>query len=369
MTKKIVLVGPKLNVTNKRAYGGGSGGYTRNMNVYLTFFRFNRFEIIPCFHSIRGEINLWALNAPIRLFYDLYQFIKCLLKFDISGVHILAQYRGAIVREILIILISNIFNKPVLYEIKAGSFESSYYSNNSLYRFFVNCVIRKSKLILVEGKPYINFLKKKYNVDCTLFPNVVPNIEIPTIINKKFNTDLIRVLFVGFAYKGKGVFELFDACQELSKKGHNIRLTIVGKVHDDFKTYTKDGCSFNIVLKGKLDHGEVLKQFNLNDIYCYPSKHDGEGHNNTINEALMHQMIVCSTLNGFIGSFLNKENSYPLRKVCKNEIKIRLNEIIENKDLAVNKSIKGRELILHQFNTNIAQSILEREYIKLVAKH
>ena len=35
---KILLVGPKINVSNKRAYGGGSGGYTRNMKVYLKYF-------------------------------------------------------------------------------------------------------------------------------------------------------------------------------------------------------------------------------------------------------------------------------------------------------------------------------------------
>ena len=34
-----------------------------------------------------------------------------------------------------------------------------------------------------------------------------------------------RILFIGFAYEGKGVFELYDACEELVLKGHKINPT------------------------------------------------------------------------------------------------------------------------------------------------
>ena len=369
MKNKILLVGPKVNVSNKRAYGGGSGGYTRNMKVYLRYFTFDEFEIIPCFQSIRGEINLWILNGPIRLFYDLYQLIGCLRKFEIKGVHILAQYRGAIVREFLIVVISNILNKPILYEIKAGSFKTKYNSSKWFYKYFIKYILSNSKIILVEGKAYINFLKNKFNKECVYFPNVVPNNEIPSNISEKFKEGLTRVLFVGYAYEGKGIFELFNACRELSFRGKKIRLTIVGELHNDFKSYVEDNNS-NLIFecKGKLKHQEVLEQFKLNDVYCYPSKHLGEGHNNTINEALMNQMVICSTLNGFLGSFLNEDNSFPLNGACEKEITLRLNEIIENKNLAIDKSKKGRELILSKFNTNAAKLILEIEYTKLLSK-
>ena len=48
MHYKILLVGPKINISNKRVYGGGVGGYTRNMKVYLKYFKFKDLEIIPC---------------------------------------------------------------------------------------------------------------------------------------------------------------------------------------------------------------------------------------------------------------------------------------------------------------------------------
>ena len=261
----------KINISNKRVYGGGVGGYTRNMKVYLKYFKFNDFEITPCFHSIRGEINLGFLNGPIRLFYDLFQLLNCFLKLNIKGVHIMAQYRGAIVREFFIVLISNIFNKPVLYEIKAGSFESTYNSKNGVYKFLIKYILKKSKLILVEGKTYMSFLKNKFNKESTFFPNVIPSDEIPSIIPMKLDIGITRILFIGFAYEGKGVFELYDACEELVLKGHKIKLTIVGEIHENFKNYiTKKSFNEFLNLKGKLNHNEVLEQFKINDVYCYP---------------------------------------------------------------------------------------------------
>lgn len=365
----ILLVGPKINISNKRVYGGGVGGYTRNMKVYLKYFKFKDLEIIPCFQSVRGEINLGILNGPIRLFYDLFQLLNCFQKFKIKGVHVMAQYRGAIVREFFLVIISNIFNKPVLYEIKAGSFVSTYNSKNILYRFFSNYILKNSKLILVEGKPYVSFIKHKFNKEATLFPNVIPCDEIPDVIPKKFNNSIIKLLFVGFAYEGKGVFELYDACEELVSKGHKIKLTIVGEIHHKFKSYIRNKNYKNFLdFKGKLNHKEVLEQFKINDIYCYPSKHPGEGHNNTINEALMNQMVICSSLYGFLGTFLNEENSFPLKKVEVKEIILRLSEIIDNKNVAIDKSIKGRGLVLSKFNTDVVKLILEKEYYKLLNK-
>lgn len=365
----ILLVGPKINISNKKVYGGGVGGYTRNMKVYLKYFKFENIEIVPCFHSIRGEFDLGYLNAPIRLFCDLFQLLKSFFKLNINGVHILAQYRGAIVREFFIVIISNIFNKPVLYEIKAGSFESTYNSKNRIYKFLIKYILNNSKLLLVEGEPYMSFLKNQFNKESTFFPNVIPCDEIPDVIPAKLNSSITKLLFVGFAYEGKGVFELYDACEELVSKGYKIKLTIVGKIDDMFKSYigTKNYKKF-LSIKGKLDHEQVLEQFKINDIYCYPSKHPGEGHNNTINEALMNQMVICSSLHGFLGNFLNEDNSFPLKKVEVKEIVLRLREIIEKKNVAIEKSIKGRDLILSKFNTDIVKLILEKEYYKLLNK-
>ena len=155
---KVLLVGPKINVNNKKSYGGGTGGYTRNMSVYLNYFKFEDIEIIPCFHSINGEFNYWVFTKPIRLVLDLYTFFKNTFEFKINAIHILAQYRGAISREFFIVLFSKTLKLPVLYEIKAGTFINDYYSSSILYKKAVDFIINNSNIILIEGEYYAKFI-------------------------------------------------------------------------------------------------------------------------------------------------------------------------------------------------------------------
>ena len=365
---KVLLVGPKINISNKKSYGGGTGGYTRNMSVYLKFFKFSDIDIIPCFHTINGEYSLGVFTKPIRLIADICNFFIKYFQHKIYGVHILAQYRGAVMREFFIVLISTILKTPVLYEIKAGSFKNSYIDSGIIYKKAINFIIKNSKIILIEGKSDETFLKENFNKDSVYFPNVVPVDEIPKLIEDKFQNDILKVLFVGYAYLGKGIVELLDACQQLALNGTKVSLTIVGEIHDDIKIYINHlNVNDNLILysKGKLHHDKVLHEFKLNDVYCYPSKHPGEGHNNTINEALMHEMVVCSTLNGFLGSFLNEENSYPITNLSAKNIELRLTEIKDDIITAKLKASKGRQLILAQFNTDKAKEILEKKYHQL----
>ena len=174
MIKNILLVGPKLNISSKKAYGGGTGGYTRNMKVYLTFFKLNKFNIIPFFHTIRGEHNFWIFTKPFRLVIDSFVFLKELFTNNIEGVHILAQYRGAIYREYMILCISRLFSKPVLYEIKAGSFKKTYNNSGNVYKKIVKFIVKNSKILMVEGKSDMLFLKKEFQKESTYFPNIIP---------------------------------------------------------------------------------------------------------------------------------------------------------------------------------------------------
>lgn len=156
--KKIMLFGPKVNVVNKKAYGGGTGGYTRNMSVYLKYFKYTNIKLVPCFHTIRGEIHFSIFTNPIRLFIDVFSFLLVILKNRINCVHILGQYRGAIVRELLIAMLTKSLGKSLLYEIKAGAFIDAYESGSKYYKKMIDMIIVRTDKILVEGKIYEEFI-------------------------------------------------------------------------------------------------------------------------------------------------------------------------------------------------------------------
>src|SRR5690606_22677959 len=88
----------------------------------------------------------------------------------------------------------------------------------------------------------------------------------------------------------------------------NIRLEIVGAESPDFSHWL-DNLTLNnnvrVIRYGVKPHGFVLEKMHANMIYCYPSMHPGEGHSNSINEAMMSCLIIISSKAGFLADVLD----------------------------------------------------------------
>ena len=85
---KVLLFGPVIGVF-AGAYGGGTGGYTRNMSQYLRFFRSDNFEIVPCFHTVAGQGKVKSFL--LRFGIDLFRFLKSMINVKPDIVNILSQ--------------------------------------------------------------------------------------------------------------------------------------------------------------------------------------------------------------------------------------------------------------------------------------
>ena len=72
MKNKILLVGPNLGLSDK-SYGGGVGGYTRNMSVYLKTLSSDSFDLVPFFHTVRGHKKFIKESL-------IYRFLKLVFK-------------------------------------------------------------------------------------------------------------------------------------------------------------------------------------------------------------------------------------------------------------------------------------------------
>ncbi len=368
--KTILLLGPVLSKL-KNAYGGGTGGYTRNMSVYLNHFRSDEFTIVPCFHTVRGQYDFGPFTAPARLAKDISAFVSGLVKARPDGVHILAQYRGAIPREFAVVLISRMVGKPVLYEIKAGAFMQWYSSTNPLSRRLTDFCLKSSKVVLAEGSVYLDFVKETFGKEAHYFPNFIPTEEIPDEVSDKLRDEELKVLFVGYCYKDKGVYEVVSGCEEAARQGTRISLTIIGKEHDDFTRWMDSKAeqpNLKIQRLGLQPHKEVLRHFKLNDIFCYPTSHKGEGHNNSINEALMMGLVIITTKKGFLGDILSDESAYFLKEVSTGEVGEALRAIDGQREVATKRSSNGRRLFQERFTSEVAFKKLSRCYDELVRR-
>ena len=369
---KILLIGQPTDKNRKGTVGSG-GGYVRNMRVYLKYFQSENFRIVPCFHTSRKEYGANIFSKFIRFLIDLKRFLHCLVTVRPNGIHIMAQYREALPREVMYIFISKIFNKPVLYEIKAGAFIDAYVDGSKIYKQLVRYSVLNSKIILAEGRQYLDFLMNKFEISGNYFPNVVPDEEVPSVKKNLLTNKIIKILYVGYCYYEKGVFHLVDAVKMLKANNISVELNFVGEEDNDFSEYLREILNTTDKLRinrfGGKPHEFILSKMQECDIFCYPTFHSGEGHSNSINEAMMNTMVIISTRNGFLSDILNEESAYFIKEKSSTDIYSTLMEINNNRKTASEKAINAYNNLKNNYLLSTKIDTINDHYNELVSNN
>lgn len=364
--KKVLLFGPAIG-SFAGAYGGGTGGYTRNMSQYLRFFRSSAFQIIPCFHTVAGQGRVRSF--VLRFLIDFFRFLSSMIRVRPAVVHILAQYRTATPREFAAAVWCGIFRTPYIYEVKAGSFSSWYPASGLVFKKMADYCIRHANTVLCEGKPTLDTIFEATGVSGVFFPNFVSIAEIPEEVPEKLTQPTLKVMFIGYAFKEKGIFELVEGCQKVAEKVA-VEVHLIGQEHPEFKEWM-DQLVLHPNLKihrlGKLPHEEVMTHFGRNDVYCYPTRHPGEGHNNSINEAMMHGMVILTAKQGFLETVL-EDTAYFLPEVSSAAVAGSLLYIADHRTEARQKAVDTRRRLLDHFTDKHAFDKLEAAYRKAAGK-
>lgn len=347
---KVLLIGPDTESTS--GYGGGMGGYVRNMNQYKEEYRFSCIDIIFLHLSNRGNKNE---NLIFRALKDLYRFFKT-LKYDYQVVHILGRYRNAIYLELIIIACTKLIRRKLVYEIKAGYFQKWCSENEILFK----CLVSWTDYFLCEGLPDVDFLRNRGISNCCYFPNV--------IVCESEHTDFtlpagrIEILFVGYFYEGKGADELLRLVPML---GERYRLTIIGSIEDEYKNDCKEIADLypdRVRFKGRKSHSEVAEAMHESSIYLYPSRHQGEGHNNSINEAMNAGCFIVTTDVGFLRDVIPDGNIF-LQDLSASSILLAISRIKE--DSLRKMYYSNRNQVNSKFSVTKNEILLEGIYKSL----
>lgn len=367
--QRVLLVGPAVGVTTA-AYNAGMGGYVRNMRVYLDHFRPTGFQIVPCYNTVREKGEIPGLTLAVRFWRDISNFIRLAKEVDI--VHILAQYRRAFPREAMMSAICQFFRRPFIYEIKAGEFARWYSSSPSFLRKTCSSVIRRAAAVLCEGRSMKRFVEETFSRPAIYVPNFVPEAEIPEEIPALFGDDNLRVVYVGYCYRGKGVFQLLDAVAQCAEQRIPIRLTLGGQDHPEFAAYADKRLEANPDLKvqrlGLLEHDKALDCIKQNDVFCLASAHPGEGHSNVLNEAMMLGRVIVATRHGFLGEILDESCAYFVEKHSVDSLVAAFRHIYYDRDKAREKAMAARQRLLNNFTSKQTFPVIEECYRAALAQ-
>ena len=367
----VLLYGPPFGRRIARGYGGGAGGYTRNMQVYLSSLDLGGTRLAPLCHTVRGERSRILETFPARMVTDCWRIAKAVLGERPDLLHVLASYRKALPREIFLAALCRLWCVKFVYDVKAGEFARAYERGGWAYRAAIRYILGSANAVLVEGRADQVFLADRCGIQSVYFPNFVPMIEVPVEVPQRLAGRTLKLLYVGYCYEGKGVRTLLEGCALAARSGLRIEASLIGEEEAAFKVFAdrfEPPPSMSLKRLGRRPHDDVLAAMAQNDIYCYPSAHPGEGHNNSINEAMMYGMVIITTRQGFLGDVLSEDAAYFLDRVTAGELAKTLIAIAGDGDRARKKASRARSWLKAEFTSTQASERLRTAYARALAE-
>lgn len=345
----IVLCGPSTE-PGSEGYGGGKGGYVRNVTALLAHFSVGDVKIVLSPYSTRRYTRWWKLALPFRLIADLFVFAGNVRRG--GAAHVMMAYGPAIYREFGMSVIAAAARRPMILDIRGGAFVLWLKSAGRLQRAMAHWALRHATIVLGQGAAVVAHLRPRYGDKVHHFPNFIQSRYLPAHVGPRFAQSELQVVFVGYCYAGKGVFELVAGCAGAARRGVAVQLTLVGAESPEFSTYVDrfalpEGLRINRC--GTLEYDAVQSLLAGQDIFCFPSRHFGEGHPNVITEAMAQGLVIVSTRHGFISELLDETSAYFVESESIGAIADRLVHIHGNRVEAQHKADKARSTVQARF--------------------
>lgn len=365
----VIVVGPPLE-GNRRGFGAGKGGYTTYLEALFRYFNGHRINLIHSSYSVRSYTWYWKLLLPYRLLSDLITFSQILPKG--FAVHLLATGGPAIYRNIGVCLLSYLKSQPIIVDVRGGGGIQRLKGKSLLRRILTHFMLRLSHTVLVQGKDIALNLSRIYGDKVKYQPNMILSEDVPVEVSQKLVNKTIKVVFVGYCYRLKGVFDLVNGCVLADNSGVLIELTLIGHVSDEFSQFIREidmPPSMKLNVCGVLDRDEIINIMKDQDVFLFPSLHPGEGHPNVINEAMANELIIITTKHGYISDVLDDDTAYFIEKESPQSISNALSYVDVNRDLAVIKAKCAKQKLERCYLDNVILKNLEKYYSDAISDY
>lgn len=180
-------------------------------------------------------------------------------------------------------------------------------------------IIRNAKKIIFLSKPYYNevlskYIHEKYIEDIkqksVIIPNPVDNFWFDNIYSskKKLSSNEVKLLYVGSIEKRKNLERVCKAVRNVTTRGYNLKLNIVGSSKDEKILKKLKSYSF-VKYKPRVNKEELINIYRENDIFIMASNRESFGlvYGEAITQGLP---VIYTEKQGFDGNFVNGEVGY-----------------------------------------------------------
>jgi glycosyltransferase involved in cell wall biosynthesis len=189
--------------------------------------------------------------------------------------------------------------RPVLFDVRAGTFMRHYNGGSAFYRGTVKRTLRLATRVGVEGQEYVEFVKQHTTQPVFYFPNYVdsPSLQRQLPVRHLLAGDEIRFIYFGRLVPEKGVETALQTLALLMKRGHAVALELIGEGSPAYLAAMKQCYAhLPVTWTDSLPVENILQRARHAHFFFFASRHEGEGHSNSLNEAMSVGLVpVCST--------------------------------------------------------------------------
>ncbi len=348
---KLLIVG-SFPSSDKKIYGG----IAKSCKILLESETFLKYEIDTIDSSQTNPAPIIiiriisAFKRIVNLFYKLtFTKPKLIIIFCSDG--------ASAVEKGLMILISKLYNIPSLIFPRAGNLINQV-NNSKLFLNIIKFMFKRADIFLCQGNSWANFAEKKLRLDnekIKIIDNWTATDDLIQIGEKReinSNKGTIKILFVGWLEKEKGVEELLISLNNLNKTNINFKMIFIG--NGSMMNYCrlfihKNNLSELVELKGWLNPEEIINYYTTSDLFVLPSWQ--EGMPNSIIEALSCGLPIITTSVGVIPDYLtNNTNALIVKPKSIKDLEIAIQRAISDiylrKKLSKNGFLVAKSLFL-----------------------
>lgn len=360
--KNILFVGA-FNKRNRDLPGGQLFASKSIINSNLS----NKYNFIKLCSSQRSipppNIIIRIYDSIIRLFSLLK--ILMLNKIDIALIFT-SNGLGFVEKGIMTLICKKLKIKTVLFP-RSGLIINDVKSK--LFQRFLKIVINNTNLLIVQGESWLNFYKSFNNEKNIKIQQNWIDYNKYKIINRKFFKEKVNILFLGWVYKEKGIFDLLFVFKNILKKKHNYNINLfvagMGKDYDLLQSQIKKfNLTKNVKLLGWVNEKNKMKLLKKIDIYVCPSYF--EGFPNSLLECLASGIPSISTKVGSVPDIISHGyNGFLYNPGDKSKLEYLLFNLIRDVQLRKKFSINSEQKIKNNNSIQIATKMLDRVFQKL----
>lgn len=360
MKTNIVFFAPLKNKIPSDKIGGAEMGCLKTLEIYE--------QNGVCVELLsKPSKTAGVLSYIIRMLLVPVKLLFILLKKEVAFVHIVGFYRNVVYLEWILMQLSRIRKKKVVYEVRNGSMVESFQKGSCVYKRVLKDLLLKPDIVLCQGVEYVDFIKEKWGVQRTYYPNFLQSEFLPSEYRQRAEGDIVRIVYFGRVTKSKNVLLMIDVLHILLKSNIKAELIIIGASNEEYQNQINRKISetqltsfVNVV--GRKNIKEIVEYLKTSHYFLFPTNEPQEGHSNSLTEAMGLGVVPVVSNKGFNASICGKKElvieGFNPQSYAEKIIEI------EKADLWQTYSKYVQDRVKHNFT----QSIVETQLLNLVHK-